>query len=452
MCNYVKIKRTSLFVILSLILSCSKKKAELCPENYLEIRGGLNFNLRLSQPSGPIQFIEKLEKGRPEEIKKILKEGRWKISGKIPNRKDKTPLHVAAEAGNREVVEFLINDSAKIDVKDKQGYTPLHGAAENGHKEIGGLLLQKMADIIEAKDEKGHTPLHVAALYGKEEVVEELLKYHPDIKTKDNDGDTPLHLATLFPSKEVLELLLKAAAQVNAVNKWKETPLHLACYKNHVEGVKLLLKDSADVTKKNKEGYTPLQWATKLGKKEVACFFLDKYENVAKEDNTLLRLAVLSRNEQIVNALIRHGADVMATDQDGNIPLHEAARSGNEQIAQLLIDENNESVKQKNRLDETPLHYAAAGGHIEVIARLCKKGAGVDAKDNSGNTPLHRAASVLLENEKLFKEVWQCLIKHGGSIDVIYIKNNSGETPIEYSKGYRDIADIGNLTNGVLFN
>lgn len=215
MCNYVKIKRTSLFVILSLILSCSKKKVELCPENYLEI-------VRVNRS----QFIKKLEKGSLDEIKRILKEGIWKISDPIPDYKGKTPLHVATEAGNEKVVKFLINilinintsaNTNLIDVEDKEGYTPLHGAAENGHEKIVKLLLQERVNI-EAEDKAGHTPLHLAALYGKKEVVEELVKHNPkpNISKKDKDGCTPLHLATLLPSKEVLELLLEEGAQVDA--------------------------------------------------------------------------------------------------------------------------------------------------------------------------------------------------------------------------------------------
>lgn len=167
-----------------------------------------------------------------------------------------------------------------------------------------------------------------------------------------------------------------------------------------------------------------MQRATKLGEAEVVDLFLAKFEDVAKEDSSLLRLAVLSDNEQIVNTLLRKGADVVATDQDGNTPLHEACRSGRRQIAQLLIDKNSESVNKENSSQRTSMHYAAEGGYTEIIALLCKEGAAVDAVDEDGDTPLHRAALY----PQLFEKVQNCLMKYGSRID---IKNKGGHTALD---------------------
>jgi ankyrin repeat protein len=67
-------------------------------------------------------------------------------------------LHLAAEAGNKEIVELLIAKGADVNAKDKRGRTPLFGAAALGRKEIAGLLIAKVADV-NAKDKVGDTPL-----------------------------------------------------------------------------------------------------------------------------------------------------------------------------------------------------------------------------------------------------------------------------------------------------
>ncbi|KAL2303169.1 hypothetical protein Nmel_010633, partial [Mimus melanotis] len=53
-----------------------------------------------------------------------------------------TPLHVGCHYGNIKVVNFLLQHSAKVNAKTKNGYTPLHQAAQQGHTHIINVLLQ----------------------------------------------------------------------------------------------------------------------------------------------------------------------------------------------------------------------------------------------------------------------------------------------------------------------
>jgi len=58
---------------------------------------------------------------------------------------------LAAYYGHLSVVEYLVNQKADINAKNKDDWTPLHGAARNGHLSVVEYLVNQKADI-NAKD------------------------------------------------------------------------------------------------------------------------------------------------------------------------------------------------------------------------------------------------------------------------------------------------------------
>ncbi len=75
-------------------------------------------------------------------------------------------------------------------------------------------------------------------------------------------------------------------------------------------------------------------------------------------------------------------------------------------------------------LTPTPLHAAAARGHVEIVELLIKAGAVIDCRNELGETPLHLAAT---------SEVVQTLLKYGADIEA---KDDKGETPIHEAVKY----------------
>ena len=70
-----------------------------------------------------------------------------------------TPLHIACRHGQYEVVKFLLNKRAQVNVvsDSMQKITPLHEAMYNGHFDCAELLLQNGANPA-ARDHRGWTP------------------------------------------------------------------------------------------------------------------------------------------------------------------------------------------------------------------------------------------------------------------------------------------------------
>ena len=86
------------------------------------------------------------------------------------NSSKKTPLCIAAEEGQVEIVKLFHSHPAILDKnpKNKNNQTPLHWAAFNGHENVSKLFLDNsMINDKEPKDWLECTPMHWAAVKGK---------------------------------------------------------------------------------------------------------------------------------------------------------------------------------------------------------------------------------------------------------------------------------------------
>lgn len=113
-----------------------------------------------------------------------------------------------------------------------------------------------------------------------------------------------------------------------------------------------------------------------------------------------------------------------AADARRYTPLHCACNGGNYDIVKLLI-QNGAEVNCKNDSESTPsLHRSSYYDHVDVSRLLIDNGADINSKSGLGLTPLHIACTFgKLNTVKL-------LVEKGGA-DIIFIQNNSGQTPIQ---------------------
>ena len=134
-----------------------------------------------------------------------------------------TPLHNAALLGHVEIVNLLISNGAKINIKNGVGMTPLHEAS---NKEIAEILLANNANVNARA--KGITPLHVAASVNDNDVSKILIINGADINAKDDSEITPLHYAVSFYAKEIVQLLITNGVDLNATDSDYKTALDYA--------------------------------------------------------------------------------------------------------------------------------------------------------------------------------------------------------------------------------
>eukprot|EP00057_Strongylocentrotus_purpuratus_P011789 XP_011666263.1 PREDICTED: ankyrin-1-like [Strongylocentrotus purpuratus] len=72
------------------------------------------------------------------------------------DKKGRTPLSCASQKGHLEVVEYIVNKGAGIEIGDKDGVTALYKASFNGHLDIVKYLVSKGADPGKLANEEDH--------------------------------------------------------------------------------------------------------------------------------------------------------------------------------------------------------------------------------------------------------------------------------------------------------
>lgn len=97
---------------------------------------------------------------------KLAKKRGWNINAQYAHRKT---IHIAAIAGEREVIWLLIKSGANANDRDVYGSSPLHYVCSHGHVQVAELLLSYGADP-DALDLFDSTPFYEAVEFGDLEV------------------------------------------------------------------------------------------------------------------------------------------------------------------------------------------------------------------------------------------------------------------------------------------
>lgn len=110
-----------------------------------------------------------------------------------------------------------------------------------------------------------------ASINGHLKIVELLLRFGADPKITNARGETALTLACMQENFAICERLIVAKADVNHVDPQKRTPLLKAARHNSKQEIlQLLLKHGANPDIADEDMNTPLHFAAIRGSKEVA--------------------------------------------------------------------------------------------------------------------------------------------------------------------------------------
>jgi ankyrin repeat protein len=141
--------------------------------------------------------------------------------------------------------------------------------------------------------------------------------------------------------------------------------------------VEFLLSLDVDTERIDSEGFTPILIAAKKKKTEIVLLLLEKADVHARDRSgkTVLHHALFGiGGEEMIQAIVKNGADVNATDDKGRRPLHYCARYNKKTAAQILVS-NHADLEAKDKEGKTAAMIAVERKDYDLIRLFHNNGA-----------------------------------------------------------------------------
>ncbi len=159
-----------------------------------------------------------------------------------------------------------------------------------------------------------------------------------------------------------------------------------ACKDGTLQEVTTFINKKAKLNNIDNNGNTPLYIAIGNGRLDIVELLIKNGANVNKmsRGNSPLYIAAWHGHLDIAKFLIKHGANVNIVNSRGETPVTQAACNGKLDILELLIDYGAD-LNISNNLRWTPLYLATMNKHLKVIQFLIEHGAGAIPQDQQNS-------------------------------------------------------------------
>lgn len=265
-------------------------------------------------------------------------------------------------------------------------------AAGNNQIQTARYSIERGA-CLDVQDEwTRQTPLAIAASKGFSNIVKLLLDHGASTEMRDIQGNTPIFESVRSNDEAMVRMFLDHRADLSIFNSRKESPLHYAAKSARLG--ELLLKAGSSPSPIDSVGMTPLHKAVECGNLRAVILLLKSKASPNCRTNdgvSPLFIALSQRHTITVNWLLRYGANAQSAAKDGDDTVLDFAVRTRYVPAVKMLVEHGADPERLDRTGESPLHRAATMGDYEIVKTFLMKGADPYLQNQSGETPVSRA-------------------------------------------------------------
>jgi len=352
-------------------------------------------------PDGEIvqEFFASVRQGRLETVRRLAAQDMRLLSACGPSNDvawGETPLWVAVDAGNLEMVKLLVESGARA--KEHSALKRAVVLMDNkGMVSVLKELSFKRVPVSAPAKAKSDTPVDrpiakSKAIAEQQEagadhrlaILTWLLEHGADPNAEPARESVPLLIYSIYLTSDdrVLSLLLKHGANPNARDTYGYTALHAAALTGNTATARTLASGHADMEAAGVSGETALMLAAAYGDLDMVRTLLDYGARVAARDKPVARV------------LLDSGAPVDPLDQNGNTPLSLAVRFSHPAVVELLlVHKANVSHKNNDGLSVLELARSQKSSEIEEMLRRHGAGGGRLLGDESGGPNTDNASA-----------------------------------------------------------
>jgi ankyrin repeat protein len=405
-----------------------------------------------------------LEKGDPlEEFKKAIRHADPGRAARLLERYpalraslnspimgfDAPPILVAAQAGNRELIEVLLRFGANINARS-EWWAGGFGVLDWADQELAAFLIERGATV----------DVHAAAHLGMLPRLKELVATNPElVNSRGGDGRTPLHCASTV---EIAAYLLDHGASLDArdidhestaaqyllvghrdvvrylIQRGCSTDILMAAALGDVElGKRCLDRDPEAIRMRVSEEYLPMvrpnaggtiyQWllgwhvsahqvAKKFGHEAMFEWLMSR-----TPDDEKLLVACWLHDEALVQKLLAQNPNLAAQlTPAGRRQAAHAARNDDFEAVKLMLVAGL-PLNEVSQHGATPLHWAAHHGNVAMTREILRQSPPLEARDRDFNGgpidwAMHGSKDADEDRASSFVEIVRALLDAGAKL------------------------------------